>query len=100
MAFRINYSKVLSQADSISENARELSLQLKLLAQIEQDCKVAWQGEAANVFLAKLSELKDNVSRTSSKMSALASTIKYCAEQIRRADESANKSAANLHVGH
>lgn len=100
MAFRINYSKVISQADSISNNARDLSAQIKLLSQLEQDCRVAWKGEAANVFLAKLTELKDNMNQTCSQMSVLASTIKYCAEQIRRADESANNTAASLHVGH
>ena len=35
MKYRINYSKVISQANSISDDASQLSSQIKLLEQME-----------------------------------------------------------------
>lgn len=99
MAFRINYSKVIGQANSISNNAVELSAQIKFLSQLEQECKSAWKSEAANIFLAKLNELKNNLILTQKQMSNLASTIKYCADQIQHEDEEAARKAANLSSG-
>ena len=100
MAFRINHSKVVSQANNISNNASDLSSQIKLLSQLEQECRSAWKGEAATVFLLKLNELKDNIQKTRIQMSNLASTIKYCADQIQREDEENDRKAASLSVGH
>ena len=36
MKYRINYSKVISQADSIAGNAADLSAQIRALEQVEQ----------------------------------------------------------------
>ena len=57
MKYRINYSKVISQANSIAGDASELSAQIKVLEQMEQDCRSAWKGQAADAFIAKLSAL-------------------------------------------
>ena len=40
MVYRINYSKVISQAHAIEDNAAELAAQIKVLEQMEQDCRV------------------------------------------------------------
>ena len=47
MKYRINYSKVISQANSISDDASQLSSLIKLLEQMEQDCRAVWKGQAA-----------------------------------------------------
>lgn len=100
MGFRINYSKVISQANDIAGDASQLDAQIKYLAQLEQDCRSAWKGEAADAFLAKLSELRSEMTRTKSQMTTLASTIKYCADRIQREDEEAARRAAELSSGH
>lgn len=100
MAFRINYSKVISQANSISNNASDLSIQVNLLTQMEQDIRSAWKGEAADAFLSRLSLLKNNISKTRQQMADLASTIKYCAERIQREDEETNRRATALKTIH
>ena len=100
MKYRINYAKVIAQANAVAEKASELSAQIKLLEQMEQDCQVAWKGEASDAFLAKLRTLRSEMSRTKSQMSTLASTIKYCADRIQREDEEAAERAANLSSGH
>lgn len=100
MKYRINYSKVISQANSIADDATQLSAQIKLLEQLEQDCRSAWKGQAADAFIAKLSTLRSEMNRTKSQMSNLASTIKYCADRIQREDRQAEERAAALKSGH
>lgn len=100
MGFRINYSKVISQANDIAGDASQLDAQIKYLSQLEQDCRSVWKGEAADVFLAKLRELRNEMIRTKSQMATLASTIKYCADRIQREDEEAARRAAELSSGH
>ena len=96
MGFRINYSKVISQANSIANDATNLAAQIKLLSQMEQDIRAAWKGQAAEAFLSRLTLLKSNMNKTRQQMTNLASTIKYCAERIQREDEEANRRAAAL----
>ena len=100
MKYRINYSKVISQANSISEDVAQLSAQIKLLEQIEQDCRIVWKGQAADVFISKLSALRSEMNRTKSQMSNLVSTIKYCADRIQREDRQAEERAAALKSSH
>lgn len=99
MQYRINYSKVTSQANSISSDATQLSAQIKLLEQIEQDCRAVWKGQAADMFISKLSSLRSEMNRTKSQMSSLASTIKYCADRIQREDREAEERATALKSG-
>lgn len=100
MKYRINYSKVISQANSISDDASQLSSLIKLLEQMEQDCRAVWKGQAADAFISKLSTLRSEMNRTRSQMSNLASAIKYCADRIQREDREAEERAATLKSGH
>ena len=100
MKYRINYSKVISQANSISDDASQLSSLIKLLEQMEQDCRAVWKGQAADAFISKLSTLRSEMNRTRSQMSNLASTIKYWADRIQREDREAEERAATLKSGH
>lgn len=100
MKYRINYSKVISQADSIASDASELSAQIKLLGEMEQDCRAVWKGEAADKFILKLHTLRTEMSRTKSQMSDLAATIRYCANRIQCEDRKAEERAAALKSGH
>lgn len=97
--YRINYSKVIAQADSIANDASELSLQIKVLEQLEQDCRAAWKGQAADVFVSKLNTLRSEMNRTKNQMTTLASTIKYCADRIQREDRQAEERASALKSG-
>ena len=100
MKYRINHSKVVGQANSIQDDADQLNAQIKLLSQLEQECRLCWKGDAADAFLSKLNQLKSEMSRTKNQMSNLASTIKYCADRIQREDEEAERKAAALSSGH
>lgn len=100
MKYRINHSKVVSQADSIKDDADQLNTQIRLLNQLAQECRLCWKGDAADVFLLKLDQLKTEMTRTRIQMTNLASTIKYCADRIQREDEEAERRAATLSSGH
>ena len=100
MKYRINHSKVISQANSIANNASELSAQIKILEKLEQECRTVWKGQAADTFISKLSALRTEMTRTKNQMSTLASTIKYCADRIQREDREAEERAAALKSGH
>ena len=100
MKYRINYSKVISQANSISGDANQLAAQIRLLDQMEQECRTVWKGEAADIFISKIRSLRSEMNRTKSQMSDLASTIKYCANRIQREDREAEERAAALKSGH
>lgn len=99
MAYRINYHKVISQANDISNDAEQLSAQIKMLSKIEQDCRARWKGPAANVFIAKLSELQKEMGRTKAQISDLSADIRYCANRIQREDEEAERRAMMLRAG-
>ncbi len=96
MRYRINYSRVISQANSISDDASKLNEQIKRLSQAEQDIRSSWKGQAADAFLSRLSLLINEMNRTRLQMSNLSSTIRYCADRIRREDEEAARRAAAL----
>lgn len=96
MAFRINYENVIKQSNLMSESAASLASQLNILTQIEQDTRNIWKGEASDVFRKRLNELKENINKTRKDILSLSSTIKYCAEQIRRVEEQATQNAAKL----
>lgn len=100
MKYRINYSKVISQANSIAGNAAELTAQIRVLEQMEQACRSVWKGQAADAFIAKLRILRAEMNRTRKQIYNLASTIKYCADRIQREDRQAEERAAALKNRH
>lgn len=99
MKYRINYSKVIAQVNSINGSVSELSAQIKIIEQLEQDCRLVWKGQAADAFIAKLSTLQSEMRQTRNQMSTLASTIKYCADRIQQEDRQAEERAAVLKSG-
>lgn len=99
MVYRINYSKVISQAHAIEDNAAELATQIKVLEQMEQDCRSVWKGQAADSFITRLRTLRSEMYRTKNQLSNLSFTIKYCADRIQREDQRAEERAAALKSG-
>ena len=99
MKYRINHAKVVMQANEINDQAQQLSAQIRQLEQLEQMCRSAWQGQAADIFLQKVSGLRAEMFRTKSQISTLASTIRYCADRIQREDMEAERRAAALKSG-
>ncbi len=100
MKFRINYSQVISQVNTMNDEISQLLAQVRLLKQAEQNCRSAWKGEAADVFYSKLNALYTDIERTQKQMASLVSTIKYCADTIQQQDEEEKRRAEALKTGH
>ena len=100
MQFRINYEKVVSQANDIRDNADRLYSQIRQLNQLEQRCRSCWKGNAAEAFISKLRELENEMSRTKIQMENLAFTIQNYADRIQQEDREAAARAEALSTGY
>lgn len=96
MKYRINYTKVISQAQSIDNSATELSALVRQLENMEVDCRAAWKGQTADVFTNKLNTLISEMKSTRRQMTNLASTIRTCAERIENEDRRLEELAESL----
>ena len=96
MGYRINHSRVISQANTIADCADRLAAQVNLLTSMEQTVRVAWKGQASDAFLSRATALRGEVSKTRQQMTTLATTIRQNADRIRREDEEAMRRAAAL----
>jgi len=96
MGYRINYARVVSQANTIAECAQELSAQSNQLNMMEQRVRSAWKGPASETFLSRVLTLRGEVDRTRQQMANLAATIRQNADRIQREDEEAQRRAAAL----
>lgn len=99
MKFRINHTKVTSQANEIKQLARRMNSEILYLNQMEQDCRACWKGEAADAFLIKLNELRGEMEKNKKSIENLGKLIQNCADSIQREDEKAAKIAAALKTG-
>ena len=86
-AYRIDYSRVVSQANDIDGLAESLSSEIlkleNLLAQVKQE----WHGPASTAFQVQLTKLINDMQATKDSMSSVSCTIKDAAKQIQREDE-------------
>lgn len=85
--FRINYDKVISQADSIEEIAGDLQRKISDLTDLQTLAREGWVGPASTAFQKKLSTLIGDMESTKSDMESVASKIKSTAKSIQREDE-------------
>ena len=93
---RINYSKVISQANTIDQLAKDFNSQIKGIETMEQEVRANWQGLASEELLKRINLLKTEMSNTYRKTSNLAHTIKSVAEKIKREDERDAERAKHL----
>lgn len=85
--FRINYDKVISQADSIEDLAGDLQRKISDLTDLQNLARKEWVGSASTAFQKKLSTLISDMKSTKSDMDSVASKIKSTARSIQREDE-------------
>ncbi len=100
MKYRVNYSKVITQAGYIMNQAEALSKQIQMLYQMELECRQVWRGEAAEAFIKNIIHLREEMEKTRLQMVNLSSTIKVCADKIQQADSDLISKAIVLKQGH
>lgn len=96
MKYRINVTKVKRQAGQIEENGSDLNALIREIDTLEQDCRRVWKGQAADEFLTKLEQLKNNMKRTRRQITSLSETIRSCADRIQKEDEEQERIAQAL----
>jgi WXG100 family type VII secretion target len=85
--YRINYSQVIRQANTIDGLAGDLGRQIQRLNNILSSLNSGWQGPASSAFRSQLSRLINDMNSTRSSMSSVSSTISNVAYTIQKEDE-------------
>ena len=93
--FRINYSKVISQANSMNELSSDLNTEIRRLEDLLSRIKREWYGPAADAFQKQLIMLIADMKTTKYNISSVSSTIKNVANRIQSEDERLAESLAN-----
>lgn len=94
--FRINYRRVISQANEINGLSNELNREIIQLENILADVKANWAGPASQAYQKQLLMLIADMKSTKFKMSSVSSTIKNVANRIQREDERLAEQSKNL----
>ena len=93
--FRINYNKVISQANDISDLSRDINTEIRKLEDLLSQIKREWYGPASDAFQKQLIMLIADMKTTKYNMSSVSSTIKNVANRIQREDQRLAESLAN-----
>lgn len=93
--YRINISQAKNQAKAINQQAEALQAEKRALKSLQDQIRVVWKTEAAEILINKNEVLIENIQRTQQKMTELGNTIRNTADKIQREDEKKAKIAAN-----
>lgn len=97
--FRINYSRVMSQANSMNNLSSNLNSEIRKLDNMLNEIKSNWKGPASSAYQLQLNRLIIDMKQTKGKMEAVAGTIKTVARRIQQEDERAAERAKKLSSG-
>jgi len=90
--YRINYNRVVSQANDIKDLSSDLGREITNLENLLAQIKREWYGPASDAFQKQLLMLIADMKTTKYNMSSVSSTIKNVAKRIQKEDEEANSS--------
>ena len=93
--FRINYNKVISQANSMYELSVDLNTEIRKLEDLLARMKKEWCGPASDAFQEQLIMLIADMKTTKYNMSSVSSTVKNVANRIQQEDERLAEGLAN-----
>lgn len=94
--FRINYSQVIGQANTISNLSGDLDKEIRNLESISTSVGGNWKGPASQAFQRHLTILVADMKQTKYSMSSVSSTIKNVATRIQQEDEKQAELARQL----
>ena len=92
--FRINYNRVINQANDMYDLSSDLNSEIKKLENLLAQVKREWYGPAPDAFQKQLIMLIADMKTTKYNMSSVSSTIKNVANRIQREDERLAESLA------
>ena len=85
--FRINYDRVVKQANQINNLSNDLGKEITKLENLLARIKNEWCGPASAEFQKQLISLIQDMKDTKYNMSSVSSTIKNVAKNIQKEDE-------------
>lgn len=97
--YRINYNRVVSQANDIKDLSNDLGREISDLENLLAKIKREWFGPASAEFQRQLQMLIADMKTTKFNMSSVSSTIKNVAKRIRDEDEEAAEREASATGG-
>lgn len=89
MRISIEFTRVLSQARKLEDQANALRGEAKHISEIISEIAGAWTGEAAEKYLEKCSRYQEKISRTANELEQTASTLRTTARRLQEAEERA-----------
>lgn len=87
MRLQVDYENVRARAQEISHTIADLNARMQILINTSNDLHNAWQGEAADIFKAKLHESIQELDSAIKDMTNILREILAVAESIKKADE-------------
>lgn len=94
--FRINYSKVISQANDIEALSRNLDTHIQYLEDLMGQIRTTWKGSASETFLRQCELLKIDMHQRSQDIQDVSNRIKRVANRIHQEDLEAAERARRL----
>ncbi|WP_105614144.1 WXG100 family type VII secretion target [Vallitalea okinawensis] len=94
--FRINYTRVLSQANDIEGMSSDLGHNVQKLDHLIGFIKTSWKGPASEAFLNQCEMLKEEMNRKSMEIERVSNTVKNVAHRIHEEDLEAAERAKRL----
>lgn len=85
--FRINYSQVVGQANTINNLSGDLDREIQKLESILNSVRTNWKGPASTAYQNHFTILIADMRKTKYSMSSVSSTIKNVATKIQQEDE-------------
>ena len=85
--FRINHSKVIRQADEMTDLSRQINSEIIRLENLLAQIKREWYGPASDAFQQQLIMLIADMKTTRYNMTSVSTSIKNVANRIQNEDE-------------
>ena len=102
MAIQIlfDFTQANLQANRLEEAASSIrSLSSKRLADTRTQLNTAWQGESATIYMEKLRELQESITKTAADLEKVAANLRYRSRKIHEAELLAQQIAQNNSYG-
>lgn len=93
---RINYSRVVRQANEIDDLGDELKKVADDLGELMVEIPATWRGSASEAYLKQCEDLKRSMKSTSRDINNVADLIKRVAKRIHDEDEEEARRAQSL----
>lgn len=92
-----DFTQATLQAQRLEDTANNIrNLSGKRLEDTKQQLMTAWQGDSANLYLQKLLELQESITKTAADLDKIAANLRYRSRKIHEAELLAQQIAQSV----